>query len=81
MKWLTAVFILLLLMLAAIPAAIDAANGWMARRHTSVQAIDYLARDIDDLSASRRRAPRKASPDPAASDKSLDDQGVDEPLP
>jgi hypothetical protein len=79
MKWLTAVFILLLLMLAAIPAAIDAANGWMARRHTSVQAIDYLARDIDDLSASRRRVPRKA--DPAASDKSPDDQGVDDPLP
>jgi len=79
MKWLTAVFILLLLMLAAIPAAIDAANGWMARRHTSVQAIDYLARDIDELSASRRRAPRKA--DPAASDKNLDDQGVDDPLP
>jgi len=79
MKWLTAVFILLLLMLAAIPAAIDAANGWMARRHTSVQAIDYLARDIDDLSASRRRTPRKA--DPAASDKNPDDQGVDDPLP
>ena len=79
MKWLTAVFILLLLMLAAIPAGIDAANGWMARRHTSVQAIDYLARDIDDLSASRRRAPRKA--DPTASDKNPGDQGVDEPLP
>jgi hypothetical protein len=76
MKW---VFILLLLMLAAIPAAIDAANGWMARRHTSVQAIDYLARDIDDLSASRRRAPRKA--DPAPSDKNPDDQGADDPLP
>jgi hypothetical protein len=79
MKWLTAVFILLLLMLAAIPAGIDAANGWMARRHASVQAIDYLARDIDDLSASRRRAPRKA--DPAPSDKNPDDQGVDDPLP
>jgi len=79
MKWLTAVFILLLLMLAAIPVAIDAANGWMARRHTSVQAIDYLSRDIDELSASRRRAPRK--PDPVAGDKSLDDQGVDDPLP
>jgi hypothetical protein len=81
MKWLTAVFILLLLMLAAIPAAIDAASGWMARRHASVQTIDYLARDIDELSASRRRAPRKFSPDPAASDKNLDDQGVDDPLP
>jgi hypothetical protein len=78
MKWWTAVFILLL-MLAAIPAAIDAASGWMARRHTSVQAIDYLARDIDELSASRRRAPRKR--DPVAADKNLDDQGVDDPLP
>jgi hypothetical protein len=77
MKWLTAVFILLLFMLAAIPAAIDAASGWLARRHTSVQAIDYLARDIDELSASRRRAPRK--PDPASIEKNLNDQGVDDP--
>jgi len=79
MKWLTAVFILLLLTLASIPVAIDAASGWMAHRHPSVQAIDYLSRDIDELSASRRRAPRK--PDPVAGHKTPEDQGVDDPLP
>jgi len=81
MKWLTAVFILLLLLLAAAPAAIDAATGWIAHRRASVQTIDYLSRDIDELSASRRLVPRRHSPGHGVKDKSLGDQGLDDTLP
>ena len=81
MKWLTAVFILLLLLLAAAPAVIDAATGWIAHRRASVQTIDYLSRDIDELSASRRLVPRRHSPGHGVKDKSLGDQGLDDTLP
>ena len=81
MKWLTAVFILLLLLLAAAPAAIDVATGWIAHRRASVQTIDYLSRDIDEMSASRRLVPRKHSPSHGVKNKSLDDQGLDDTLP
>ncbi len=81
MKWLTAVFILLLLLLAAAPAVIDAATDWIVHRRASVQTIDYLSRDIDELSASRRLVPRRHSPGHGVKDKSLGDQGLDDTLP
>jgi hypothetical protein len=82
MKWLTAVFIVLLLALAAIPTAINVASGWIAHRRASVESIDYLSRDVHELSASRRRAPRKHNADPGVNDKgdsSPDDKSLDEP--
>ena len=81
MKWLTAVFILLLLLLAAAPAVIDAATDWIVHRRASVQTIDYLSRDIDELSASRRLVPRRHSPGHGVKDKNLGDQGLDDTLP
>jgi hypothetical protein len=45
----------MLLVLAAFPAAVEAWHGWVRPAH--IQAIQYLPRDIDDLSASRRRSP------------------------
>ena len=81
MKWLTAVFILLLLLLAAAPAVIDAATDWIVHRRASVQTIDYLSRDIDELSASRRLVPRKHSPSHGVKNKRLDDQCLDDTLP
>jgi hypothetical protein len=76
MKWLTAMFVLLLLALAAIPVAIEAASGWLVPRRASVQSIDYLGRDIHDLSASRRRTPRKW--DHGLNDLRMDGPRVDE---
>jgi hypothetical protein len=54
MKWLTAIFVLLLLALGALPTAIDALGGWIEHRSGDVESIKYIARDINDLSASRR---------------------------
>jgi hypothetical protein len=73
MKWLTALFIVLLLALAAIPAVIGVASGWIAHRSAGVESIDYLARDGHELSASRRRAPRKHTLGHGVSDKNLDE--------
>ena len=55
MKWLTAILVLLLFGLAAFPAAIDTVGAWVTHRSEHVQAIDYLPREIDEMSASRRR--------------------------
>jgi len=53
MRWLTAILALLLLGLATFPA-IESASAWLARRSDSVESINYLSRDIHELSASRR---------------------------
>jgi hypothetical protein len=81
MKWLTAVFILLLLALAAVPAAFDAASRWVSHRRASVQAIDYLSRDINELSASRRRSPPQRNPRHGVTDQSSNAQSRGEPMP
>ncbi len=81
MKWLTAVFILLLLALAAVPAAFDAASRWISHRGASVQAIDYLSRDVNELSASRRRSPPQHSPRHGVTDQNSNAQSPDEPRP
>ena len=60
---------------------IDAATDWIVHRRASVQKIDYLSRDIDELSASRRLVPRKHSPSHGVKNKRLDDQGLDDTLP
>jgi hypothetical protein len=59
MKWLAAIFVLLLLALAGLPTAIDAVAGWVAHRSASVESINYIARDVNELSASRRRGSHK----------------------
>jgi len=53
MRWLTAIFVLLILALAALPTAIDAVGGWIDHRSASVESINYIARDVNELSASR----------------------------
>jgi hypothetical protein len=66
MKWLTAILALLLLGLAAFPA-IESASAWLAHRSDSVESINYISREIHELSASRRRAahPRRLDDAPA----------------
>jgi hypothetical protein len=54
MRWLTAILVLLLLGLAAFPATVESVNAWLAHRSEGVQSINYLSRDIHELSASRR---------------------------
>jgi hypothetical protein len=55
MKWLTAIFVALLLGVAVLPRAFDATSAWIAQRHASVKSIDYIPRGSYDFSASRRR--------------------------
>jgi hypothetical protein len=55
MRWLTAILALLLLGLATFPA-VEGVGALLARRSDTVQSINYLSRDIHELSASRRRA-------------------------
>jgi len=57
MRWLTAILALLLLGLVAFPA-VERVSGWLAP-HDSVQSINYLSREIHELSASRRAAHRR----------------------
>lgn len=56
MRWLAAILALLLLGLAAFPATVETMSAWLTRRSDSVQSINYLSREIHELSASRRRA-------------------------
>jgi hypothetical protein len=60
MRWLTAILVALLLGLAAFPAAVTAVGGWVAHRSEHVRSIDYLPREINEISASRRRGERPA---------------------
>jgi hypothetical protein len=55
MRWLTAILALLLLGLVAFPT-VDSVRAWLAPRSDTVQSINYLSREIHELSASRRRA-------------------------
>jgi hypothetical protein len=57
-KWLIVAAALLLLALAGLPVAVHEWDGWV--RPHSIEAIHYIPRDMDELSASRRRNP---SPD------------------
>jgi hypothetical protein len=57
MRWLTAILALLLLGLVAFPA-VERVSAWFAP-HDSVQSINYLSREIHELSASRRAAHRR----------------------
>jgi len=54
MRWLTAILALLLLGLGAFPA-IESASAWLARRSDNVESINYISREIHELSAARRR--------------------------
>jgi hypothetical protein len=58
MRWLTAILALLLLGLVAFPA-VERVGAWLAP-HDSVQSINYLSREIHELSASRRAARHRA---------------------
>jgi hypothetical protein len=62
MKWLTAVLVLLLLALAALPSAFETVGGWIAHRSAAVEPIDYIPGGIHELSASRRRSPPPPGP-------------------
>jgi hypothetical protein len=53
MRWLTAILALLLLGLVAFPT-VAGVRAWLAPRSESVQSINYLSREIHELSASRR---------------------------
>jgi hypothetical protein len=57
MRWLTAVLALLLLGLGAFPA-VESVGAWLARRSDNVQSINYISREIHELSAARRRGAR-----------------------
>jgi hypothetical protein len=63
MRWLTAILLLLLFGLAAIPATVGTVGAWMARRADGVQRISYISREIHELSAARRRAGHRHDPD------------------
>ena len=67
MKWLTAMLALLLLGLVAFPA-IESAGAWLAHRSDSVESINYISREIHELSASRRRATHRRAFDDATAD-------------
>lgn len=54
MRWLTAILALLLLGLGAFPA-IESVGAWLAHRSDNVESINYISRDIHELSAVRRR--------------------------
>jgi hypothetical protein len=54
MRWLTAILALLLLGLGAFPA-VESASAWLAHRSDNVQSINYISREIHELSAARRR--------------------------
>ena len=71
MRWLTAILVLLLLGLAAIPTTVGTVSAWMARRAEGVQPISYISREIHELSAARRRAGHRRSPDRHRDDKPL----------
>ena len=58
MKWLTAVLALLLLGLVAFPV-IESVGARLTPHPDSVQTINYLSREIHELSASRRAAHRR----------------------
>ena len=64
MRWLSAILALLLLGLLAFPA-VESAGAWLAHRAETVQSINYIYRDIHELSASRRRAPHPRQLDDA----------------
>jgi hypothetical protein len=66
MKWLTAILALLLLGLVAYPA-VERVSAWRAPRSDNVQSINYLSREIHELSASRR-ATRRRDPELAPGD-------------
>jgi hypothetical protein len=58
MRWLTAILALLLLALVAYPA-VERASAWLAPHSDNVQSINYLSREIHELSASRRATRRR----------------------
>jgi hypothetical protein len=58
MKWLTAILALLLLGLVAFPAG-ERVSAWLAPHPDHVQSINYLSREIHELSASRRATRRR----------------------
>jgi hypothetical protein len=66
MKWLMAILALLLLGLVAFPG-VERASAWLAHRSDRVESINYISREIHELSASRRRAnhPRQLDGAPA----------------
>jgi hypothetical protein len=64
MRWLTAILALLLLGLVAFPA-VERASAWLAHRADSSQSINYISREIHELSASRRRAGHRRELDDA----------------
>jgi hypothetical protein len=58
MRWLTALLALLLLGLVAFPT-VERVSAWLTPHADTVQSINYLSREIHELSASRRAAHRR----------------------
>ena len=69
MRWLTAILVLLLFGLAAIPTTVGTVGAWMAHRTDGVQPISYISREIHELSAARRRAGHRRGGDRHRDDK------------
>ena len=57
MRWLTALLALLLLGLVAFP--VERVSAWLTPHADTVHSINYLSREIHELSASRRAAHRR----------------------
>jgi hypothetical protein len=72
MRWLTAILALLLLGLVALPTTVEAISALFAHRSDNTQSINYLSREIHELSASRRRATQRRDLDAAPAEDSRD---------
>lgn len=64
MRWLTAILVVLLVGLAAMPAAVDAVVGWVVHRTENVRSISYVPYAVDEFSASRRQHHNRLPEDP-----------------
>jgi hypothetical protein len=72
MRWLAAILALLLLGLVALPAKVETISALFAHRSDNVQSINYLSREIHELSASRRRAAHRRDVDVAPAEQPRD---------
>jgi hypothetical protein len=54
MRWLTFILVVLLVGLAALPAAVGSVAGWLAHRAEKIESISYVPLPFDEFSASRR---------------------------
>lgn len=67
MRWLAAILALLLLGLVAFPM-VESLAVRLGHRSDTVQSINYLSREIHELSASRRRSTHRRDPEVVPND-------------